>query len=143
MVAKSDIAATRLRYEQQVYSLQTELNSLQVMKSRSIRRCSILTRISLNFSQKQCERFKRDRDSFKQLLEGAKKTIKELRSNSGRVSKGSMNSGDEDDKSKILILEQKVKLVRIRGGRNSSIFVHCSWEHWKMNCVRRDWKRAN
>lgn len=30
MVAKSDIAATRLRYEQQVYNLQTELNSLQV-----------------------------------------------------------------------------------------------------------------
>lgn len=61
-------------------------------------------------TQKQCERFKRDRDSFKQLLEGAKKTIKELRSNSsGRVSKASMNSGDEDDKSKILTLEQKVK----------------------------------
>lgn len=30
MVAKSDIAATRLRYEQQVYNLQTELTSLQV-----------------------------------------------------------------------------------------------------------------
>lgn len=56
--------------------------------------------------QKQCERFKRDRDSFKQLLEAAKKTIKELTSNSGRARKAS--SGDEDDKSKILTLEQKV-----------------------------------
>lgn len=59
--------------------------------------------------QKQCERFKRDRDSFKQLLEAAKKTIKELKSNSGRASKAS--SGDEDDKSKILTLEQKVSGV--------------------------------
>lgn len=30
MVSKSDIAATKLRYEQQVYNLQTELNSQQV-----------------------------------------------------------------------------------------------------------------
>lgn len=86
MVSKSDIAATKLRYEQQVYNLQTELGS----------------------QQKQCERFKRDRDSFKQLLEAAKKTIKELKSNSGRASKASLNSGDEDDKSKMLALEQKI-----------------------------------
>ncbi|XP_031627694.1 myosin heavy chain, non-muscle isoform X3 [Contarinia nasturtii] len=84
MVSKSNEAATKLRYEQQVYNMQTELNS----------------------QQKQCERFKRDRDSFKQLLEAAKKTIKDLKSNSGRTSKAS--SGDEDDKSKILTLEQKI-----------------------------------
>lgn len=58
--------------------------------------------------KKQCERFKRDRDSFKQLLEASKKTIKDLKTNSGRTSKASVNSGDEDDKSKILVLEQKV-----------------------------------
>lgn len=57
--------------------------------------------------KKQCERFKRDRDSFKQLLEASKKTIKDLKTNSGRTSKASVNSGDEDDKSK-MVLEQKV-----------------------------------
>lgn len=41
-------------------------------------------------------------------MEAAKKTIKELKSNNGRVSKASLNSGDEDEKSKILSLEQKL-----------------------------------
>ncbi|KAG4066400.1 hypothetical protein HA402_007036 [Bradysia odoriphaga] len=84
--AKSEVAATRLRYEQQVKNLHTELNSLQ----------------------RQCERFKRDRDTFKQLLEAAQKTIGELKNSSGRISRSSINSGDEDDKSKILALEQQV-----------------------------------
>lgn len=86
-----------------------------------------LTSFRLWFLQKQCERFKRDRDSFKQLLEGAKKTIKELRSNSGRVSKGSMNSGDEDDKSKIMVLEQKVILRRELCGRGTGADRFCSF----------------
>lgn len=30
ILSKSDIAATKLRYEQQVYNLQTELNAQQV-----------------------------------------------------------------------------------------------------------------
>ncbi|XP_037040029.1 centrosomal protein of 290 kDa isoform X1 [Bradysia coprophila] len=84
--AKSEVAATRLRYEQQVKNLHTELNSLQ----------------------RQCERFKRDRDTFKQLLEAAQRTIGELKNSSGRISRSSINSGDEDDKSKILALEQQV-----------------------------------
>lgn len=58
--------------------------------------------------QRQCERFKRDRDTFKQLLEAAQKTISELKHSSGRISRGSLNSGDEDDKSKILVLEQQI-----------------------------------
>lgn len=59
--------------------------------------------------QKQCERFKWDRDSYKNLLENAQKSIKELKSNNGRVSRGSVTtSGDEDEKSKILLLEQQL-----------------------------------
>lgn len=57
--------------------------------------------------QRQCERFKRDRDTFKQLLEAAQKSMAEIKQ-SGRLSRGSIHSGDEDDKSKILALEQQV-----------------------------------
>lgn len=83
--SKSEVAATRLRYEQQANHLQTELKSLQ----------------------HQCERFKRDRDSFKQLLEGAQKTISDLKQNRKSIQSIS-SSGDEDDKSKIAILEQQI-----------------------------------
>ncbi|XP_055710579.1 myosin-10 isoform X2 [Phlebotomus papatasi] len=84
---KSEVASTRLRYEQQVTNLQSELSSMH----------------------NQCERFKRDRDTFKQLLEGAQKTIHDLKHSSGRQSRASVHSsGDEDDKSKIVALEQQV-----------------------------------
>ncbi|GAB0098805.1 putative leucine-rich repeat-containing protein DDB_G0290503 isoform X1 [Sergentomyia squamirostris] len=84
---KSEVASTRLRYEQQVNNLQSELNSMH----------------------NQCERFKRDRDTFKQLLEGAQKTIHDLKHSSGRQSRASLHSsGDEDDKSKIISLEQQI-----------------------------------
>ncbi|CAD7085418.1 unnamed protein product [Hermetia illucens] len=86
LTAKSEVASTRLRYEQQIKNIQSELNSMQ----------------------RQCERFKKDRDTFKQLLESAQKTIGELKQNSGRVSRASLNSGDEDDKGKILALEQQL-----------------------------------
>jgi len=82
---KSEVAATRLRYEQQVSNMQNELTAMQG----------------------QCERFKRDRDAFKQLLEGAQKAIGELKQG-GRLSRTSQHSGDEDDKSKIITLEQTV-----------------------------------
>lgn len=88
MNTKSEVASTRLRYEQQMKNLHTELASMQ----------------------SQCERFKRDRDSFKQLLEGAQKKIAELKqhqSGSGRQSRSSVHS-DDDDKSKIQVLEQQV-----------------------------------
>lgn len=62
----------------------------------------------MNSLQRQCEKFKRDRDTFKQLLEAAQKTIGDLKNSSGRISRASLNSGDEDDKSKIITLEQQV-----------------------------------
>lgn len=67
----------------------------------------------INF-QRQSEKFKRDRETFKQLLEASQKTVAELKSNtSGRISRASINSGDEDDKSKIIILEQQVLQINL------------------------------
>ncbi|XP_063703120.1 titin homolog isoform X2 [Culicoides brevitarsis] len=83
--SKSEVAATRLRYEQQANHLQTEMKTLQ----------------------HQCERFKRDRDTFKQLLEGAQKTISDLKQNRKSIASIS-SSGDEDEKTKIAILEQQI-----------------------------------
>ncbi|XP_069962934.1 uncharacterized protein [Bactrocera oleae] len=83
---KSDVASTRLRYEQQVKNLSAELTSMQ----------------------RQCEKFKKDRDAFKQMLESAQKKIGELKSNTGRQSRSSMHSSDDDDKSKIAYLEQQI-----------------------------------
>lgn len=45
------------------------------------------------------------------MLESAKSTIKEIKISGGRTSKGSTHSGDEDDRSKILMLEQKVTKI--------------------------------
>lgn len=62
--------------------------------------------------KRQCERFKRDRDTFKQMLEVAQKKIGDLKANnSGRISRSSMHSSDEDDKSKIAYLEQQVSEI--------------------------------
>lgn len=108
---KSEVASTRLRYEQQVKNLSGELNAMQV------RHLEITVRIALTplslFSfllQRQCERFKKDRDAFKQMLEVAQKKIGDLKANNtGRQSRGSMHSSDDDDKSKIAYLEQQVR----------------------------------
>uniref|UniRef100_T1PEI9 SOGA coiled-coil domain-containing protein n=1 Tax=Musca domestica TaxID=7370 RepID=T1PEI9_MUSDO len=84
---KSEVASTRLRYEQQVKTLSSELTSMQ----------------------RQCEKFKKDRDAYKQMFESAQKKIGDLKANNaGRQSRGSMHSSDEDDKSKIAYLEQQI-----------------------------------
>ncbi|EDW03674.1 GH11364 [Drosophila grimshawi] len=84
---KSEVASTRLRYEQQVKNLSGELTSMQ----------------------RQCERFKKDRDAFKQMLEVAQKKIGDLKANNtGRQSRSSIHSSDDDDKSKIAYLEQQI-----------------------------------
>lgn len=86
MAVKSEVAATRLRYETQINTLQNELTS----------------------THRQCDRFKKDRDSCKQLLEAAQRSIAELKQNHNRKSYTSTSSGDEDDKLKVHLLEQKV-----------------------------------
>ena len=84
MAVKAEVASTRLRYETQLNTLQNELTSVH----------------------RQCERFKKDKDSYRQLLEAAQRNIGELKQN--RKSYISTSSGDEDDKSKIHTLEQQI-----------------------------------
>lgn len=86
LAVKSEVASTRLRYETQANTLQNELTSVH----------------------RQCERFKKDRDSYKQLLEAAQKNIADLKQNQNRKSYTSTSSGDEDDKSQLHVLEQQV-----------------------------------
>ncbi|XP_065081064.1 myosin-11 isoform X2 [Ochlerotatus camptorhynchus] len=86
MNVKSEVAATRLRYEQQVTNLHNELTGLQ----------------------RQCERFKRDRDTFKQLVEAAQKQIGDMKANRRSLASVTSSSGDDDDKSKIIGLEQQI-----------------------------------
>ncbi|XP_021702065.1 myosin-2 heavy chain isoform X2 [Aedes aegypti] len=86
MNVKSEVAATRLRYEQQVTNLHNELTGLQ----------------------RQCERFKRDRDTFKQLVEAAQKQIGDMKANRRSLASVTSSSGDDDDKSKIIALEQQI-----------------------------------
>lgn len=86
MNVKSEVAATRLRYEQQVTNLHNELTGLQ----------------------RQCERFKRDRDTFKQLVEAAQKQIGEMKTNRRSLASVTSTSSDDDDKSKIVALEQQI-----------------------------------
>ncbi|XP_055594715.1 myosin-2 heavy chain [Uranotaenia lowii] len=83
---KSEVAATRLRYEQQVTNLHNELTGLQ----------------------RQCERFKRDRDTFKQLVEAAQKQIGDMKANRRSLASVTSTSSDDDDKSKIVALEQQI-----------------------------------
>lgn len=88
MAVKSEVAATRLRYETQINTLQNELAS----------------------AHRQSDRFKKDRESSKQLLEAAQRSIAELKQNQNqnRKSYTSTSSGDEDDKFKVHNLEQKL-----------------------------------
>ncbi|XP_062547558.1 myosin-11 isoform X2 [Armigeres subalbatus] len=86
MNVKSEVAATRLRYEQQVANLHNELTGLQG----------------------QCERFKRDRDTYKQLVEAAQKQIGDMKANRRSMASVTSSSGDDDDKSKIIALEQQI-----------------------------------
>ncbi|KAL7045841.1 hypothetical protein ACKWTF_002358 [Chironomus riparius] len=84
MAVKAEVASTRLRYETQLNTLQNELTSVH----------------------RQCERFKKDKDSYKQLFEAAQRNISEFKQN--RKNYISTSSGDEDDKSKINGLEQQI-----------------------------------
>lgn len=74
---KSDVAQCKMRYESQISVISEELQSLQG----------------------QVMRFKRERDTYKHMLEGAQRTIGELKnspnSKSGRESRASIASFDE------------------------------------------------
>lgn len=73
---KADLAQCKMRYDSQIAAINEELKSLQG----------------------QVTRFKRERDTYKHMLEGAQKTIGELKNpsgKSGRESRSSIGSFDE------------------------------------------------
>ncbi|KAF2885000.1 hypothetical protein ILUMI_21174 [Ignelater luminosus] len=90
---KSDLAECKMRYDSQAGVINDELHSLQG----------------------QVTRFKRERDTYKHMLEGAQKTIGDLKSNPAtrRESRASTASFDEMDesRSKIATLEQQISCM--------------------------------
>lgn len=76
---KSDLAACKLRYDGQITTLNEEMQSVQ----------------------QQVARFRRERDTYKQMLDTAQGTIADLKSSgaSGRQSRNSATSDDVSTKS--------------------------------------------
>ncbi|XP_011496376.1 PREDICTED: protein MLP1 [Ceratosolen solmsi marchali] len=73
---KADLAQCKLRYEQRVAAIGDEIKSIQA----------------------QLTRYKRERDTYKQMLEGAQKSIAELKSTRPRKSStSSIGKSDEDE----------------------------------------------
>lgn len=73
---KTDLAQCKMRYDSQIVAINDELKSLQA----------------------QVTRFKRERDTYKHMLEGAQKTIGDLKAptvKSGRENRNSISSLDE------------------------------------------------
>ncbi|KAJ8939977.1 hypothetical protein NQ318_006159 [Aromia moschata] len=90
---KSDLAELKMRYESQINVINSELQSLH----------------------NQVVRFKREKDTYKHMLESAQKTIGELKSQSPKTSrKGSLNINYdemEEAKNKIATLEQQISCM--------------------------------
>ncbi|KAF5306044.1 hypothetical protein FQR65_LT00759 [Abscondita terminalis] len=89
---KSDLAECKLRYDSQVTAINEEIRSLQ----------------------NQVTRFKRERDTYKHMLEGAQKTIGDLKSSSSprKEHRNSTTSFDEEEhRTKIASLEQQVSCM--------------------------------
>ncbi|KAJ8684430.1 hypothetical protein QAD02_020222 [Eretmocerus hayati] len=74
---KAELAACKLRYEQRVSAIGEELKGLQT----------------------QLARYKRERDTYRQMLDGAQKSIAELKGSSGRrsSSRNASNRSSEDE----------------------------------------------
>ncbi|KAK3928455.1 Homeobox protein cut-like 1, partial [Frankliniella fusca] len=86
---KTEVGQLKMRYDSRVSTITEELTSLQ----------------------SQVTRFKRERDTFRHMLDGAQKTISELRSNPGaskRLSSISSAEESEEARTKIATLEQQV-----------------------------------
>ncbi|XP_077295291.1 uncharacterized protein LOC143917604 isoform X2 [Arctopsyche grandis] len=88
---KSEIAECKLRYESQMQTIQDELHTVQT----------------------QIARFKRERDTYKQMLDGAHKTMAEMKTNGEPIIRPNRNSVSnfdelEESKSKIDALQQQI-----------------------------------
>ena len=71
---KADLAQCKMRYEHRITAINDEIQAIQ----------------------NQLSRYKRERDTYKHMLEGAQKTIGELKSTrQGRLSNASSGKSDE------------------------------------------------
>lgn len=70
---KADLAQCKMRYEHRITAINDEIQAIQ----------------------NQLSRYKRERDTYKHMLEGAQKTIAELKSAKGKQSNVSSGKSDE------------------------------------------------
>uniref|UniRef100_A0A1Y1KRM0 Uncharacterized protein n=2 Tax=Photinus pyralis TaxID=7054 RepID=A0A1Y1KRM0_PHOPY len=130
---KSDLAECKLRYDSQVIAINEEIRSLQA----------------------QLTRFKRERDTYKHMLEGAQKTIGDLKASSSprKEHRSSTASFDEVEeyRTKVASLEQQISCMedelseaRLEASKSKTELVseRSSWEikmsevHSRVNEVR-------
>ncbi|KAL6429699.1 hypothetical protein ACFW04_007545 [Cataglyphis niger] len=90
---KADLAQCKMRYEHRITAINDEIQAIQ----------------------NQLSRYKRERDTYKHMLEGAQKTIGELKSTrQGRQSNASSGKSDEDEESfraNVLVLEKQISCM--------------------------------
>ncbi|KAF5283459.1 hypothetical protein FQA39_LY04835 [Lamprigera yunnana] len=90
---KSDLAKCKLRYDSQVMVINEEIRSLQA----------------------QVTRFKREADTYKHMLEGAQKTIGDLKSSSAprreHTNSSTSSIDEEEHKTKVASLEQQISCM--------------------------------
>ncbi|XP_070151041.1 uncharacterized protein [Polyergus mexicanus] len=90
---KADLAQCKMRYEHRITAINDEIQAIQ----------------------NQLSRYKRERDTYKHMLEGAQKTIGELKSTrQGRLSNASSGKSDEDEESSranVLVLEKQISCM--------------------------------
>ncbi|XP_043520891.1 myosin-10 isoform X2 [Frieseomelitta varia] len=86
---KADLAQCKMRYEHRIAAINDEIQAIQ----------------------NQLSRYKRERDTYKHMLEGAQKTIAELKSAKGRQSNASSGKSDEEEEvsgASKLVLERQI-----------------------------------
>ncbi|XP_076171498.1 uncharacterized protein LOC143148741 isoform X2 [Ptiloglossa arizonensis] len=86
---KADLAQCKMRYEHRITAINDEIQAIQ----------------------NQLSRYKRERDTYKHMLEGAQKTIAELKSTRGRQSNVSSAKSDEEEEvsgTSIVVLERQI-----------------------------------
>nr|XP_012140171.1 PREDICTED: trichohyalin isoform X1 [Megachile rotundata]XP_012140173.1 PREDICTED: trichohyalin isoform X1 [Megachile rotundata] len=86
---KADLAQCKMRYEHRITAINDEIQAIQ----------------------NQLSRYKRERDTYKHMLEGAQKTIADLKSARGRQSNASSGKSDEEEEmtgASKLVLERQI-----------------------------------
>ncbi|CAL7935848.1 unnamed protein product [Xylocopa violacea] len=86
---KADLAQCKMRYEHRINAINDEIQAIQ----------------------NQLSRYKRERDTYKHMLEGAQKTIADLKSVRGKQANASAGKSDEEEESSgasVLVLERQI-----------------------------------